>query len=573
VALGKGLRETREMKTRELPKIGVVLCYCGDELRVALDFETIEKHARTLPGVVYVKAEAHPCSRPGLARLKRAIKENGLERVAIAGCTPRIHGKLLARACESAGLNKWFIDIANIREHCSRVHGDKVRATEKAMDLIGVSVRKLSMAKPYEAVRVKPESSVLVIGGGITGLTAAASLAGLNHEVTLIEKGDRLGGTLLKLLRPYPHGRTAGDIITDAISATKGKVKVLTQTEIVSLSGAPGQYLMGLSTNGKIEEHKFGALVVASGAELVGQEEVLREPVLTGISAFSGRILTEIDLEQQALSAEFEAARSVLFVSIPMPEQSNHGLRVYSLVALRNAANLKEACPDLEIWLLFKDIPFDLEREFRRARDAGVKFVRLESGDVLEFVKHGVKLRAPTASGRDVEVKVDAIVLPTLFRPAQSSHELAKVLRIQADAHGFFVEPHIKLWPGEFAERGIFVAGTCHSPTTILEAAAQAVAVASRAARFLSRELFRAPLKSIIDRKVCRGCSRCAMECRWDAIRMVTLENGLKLALVDDVLCTGCGVCSTVCINGAPSLAPVTQRQISAMLEVAGGRT
>ena len=561
------------MKARVLPKIGVVLCYCGNELREALDFETIERHVRALPGVAYVKAEAHPCSRPGLARLRRAISENGLERVVIAGCTPRIHGKLLTEACESAGLNKWFIDIANIREHCSRVHGDKVKATEKAAALIGVSLRKLSVARPYEAVRVKPESSVLVIGGGITGLTAAASLAGFNHEVTLIEKRDRLGGTLLKLHRPYPHGRTAKAIIEDAISAINGKVRVLTRTEMASMSGAPGQYLVRLSKDGKIEEQKFGALIVATGAELVGQEELLSEPLLTGLSAFGGRILTQVDLEQQSPPEKLKAARSVLFVSISLPESSHHGARVYSLVALKNATTLKEARPDLEVSLLFQDIPLDLEREFRGARDAGVKFVRMEAGDALGFVKRGVELHAAASSGRDAAVSVDAIVLPTLFRPAQSSREFAKLLRIQADSHGFFVEPHIKLRAGDFAERGIFVAGSCHSPTTILEAAAQAAAAASRAAGFVSRELFRAPLKSIIDRKVCRGCRRCARACRWDAIEMVTLENGLELALVDEVLCTGCGVCSTVCINGAPSLAPVSQRQISAMLEVAGGRT
>jgi heterodisulfide reductase subunit A len=585
------------MKPKALPRIGVVLCYCGNEIREALDFAQIEEHVRALPGVVYLKADAYPCSRPGIADLIKAINERELERIVIAGCTPRLHGKLMAEACESAGLNGWFVDVANVREHCSRVHRDKARATEKAKALIGASVRKVGLAKPYEPVRVSPKNSVLVIGGGVSGLSAAGELESLNHEVTLIEKKDTLGGVLLQLAKPYPYNRTGRQIVEEKISRIEGKVKVLKRTELISLSGGPGRYVAKLSTDGKTEEREIGAILVATGADCVGLKELLESPLLDRISDFGGRILNQIDLETELWNEKLKGAHSVLFVNIPVPTLSHSSSRIYSLVALKNAATLKEVNPELEIWFLFKDLAVDLEREFRTAQHAGVKFVRFDEEKTIEVVKNGLRIGAHAAHGSSVqadkgvrggasaspggalpreralsghsalEITADVIVLPTFLRPPQGSRKLAELLRIPVDVHGFFIEPHIKLRPGDFVEKGIFVAGSCHSPASVLESISQAIAAASRASRFVSGEIVRAPLLSKIDSKVCRGCSRCAEACRWDAIEMVALENGLKLALVDEALCTGCGVCSTVCINGAPSLAPVSQDQIKAMVE------
>ena len=549
---------------RKLPRIGVILCQCGKEIRDALNFVELEEHARALPGVVYLKADPYPCSRPGIAALTSAIKENQLERVVIAGCTPRLHGRLMAQACESAGLNRWFVEIANIREHCSRVHKDKPKATEKAKELIAGSVRKVSLATACEPVRSKPRTAILVAGGGVSGLSVAAKLADLNHDVTLIEKKDVLGGMLLRLDKPYPYGRPAKEIVKERISRIDGRVKILKQTEIVSLKGAPGQYMVQLSIAGKTEEQVFGAIVVAIGAECVALEETLRAPLLEGLADFGGRVLTQIELEAELAGQGLKGIRSALVVSMPLPQLSHSGSRLYTLVALKNAALLKEANTELQVWFLFKDVPSELEREFRRAKGAGVNFVRPEDETMLKFVKDGLR------GCGELEINVDVIVLPTVLAMPQSARNLAQILRIPIDSQGFFIQPHIKLWQGDFAERGIFVVGSCHSPATLLESAAQAEAAASWASRFVSGEIVRAPFLSKIDRKVCRGCSRCAETCEWDAIEMTTLDNGLKLAIVDEILCTGCGVCSTVCINGAPSLAPVSQRQIRAMLEVVG---
>jgi heterodisulfide reductase subunit A len=569
-----GAHPAGKPKPRSLPRIGVFLCYCGNELRDALDFDALERHVRTLPGVAVVTSEPYPCSRPGLASVKEAIRKHELERIVIAGCTPRLHGKLLSEACESAGVNRWLVDIANIREHCSRVHADKTEATGKAKSIVAASVEKVRLALPRERIAVTPLSSVLVIGGGVSGLSAAGELVSLGHEVTLIEKTNTLGGMLLRLTRPYPHGQSGKTIIEEKLSALRGKAEILKQTLVSSLSGAPGQYRVTLSSGGQAEggkaEREFGAVIVATGADCIGLEELTagKGAAFERVSLFTGRLLSQMDFEAEQTYHTLKRTRSAVFLEV-LPGEWNHpALRLHSLVALKNAKRLKETAPDIDLSFVFCDVPSELERELREALDAGVQFVRHTGEKPPEFTKKG--LRVGSGKKDRVEIHAEVVVLPVILEAQEGAEELSRILRVPADARGFYVEPHIKLRPQDFVERGIFVVGSCHSPATILECTAQAMAAASRASRFLRGEIFRWPFVSVIDEKVCRGCSRCAEECRWNAIEMETIAGGLKLARVDEALCTGCGVCSTVCICGAPRLAPVSQKQVKQMLTALG---
>ena len=265
------------------PRIGVFICSCGEELSKALDLPAVEADCRKLAGVVFAVVEPYPCSRPGLEGVREVIAANSLNRVVIAGCTPRLHGRLFADACEQAGLNRWLVEFANIREHCAGVHGDRATGTEKAKDLVRGAVGKVSRAKPLESIRVNPLKSVLVIGGGVSGLTAAAKLAHSGHEVTLIEKATALGGNLARVSNVYPFGRSGTEVVGKAVAAIDGKVEILKNTKVTSLRGGPGRYAVTLSPTGGVggekavadaggsggTERLFGALVTATGSEWV----------------------------------------------------------------------------------------------------------------------------------------------------------------------------------------------------------------------------------------------------------------------------------------------------------------
>jgi heterodisulfide reductase subunit A len=617
-----------EHKQEMAPRVGVFICSCGEELSKLLELSAVEADCRKVPGVVFAGIEPYPCSRPGLAAMREVIKENSLDRAVIAGCTPRLHGRLFADACEKAGLNRWLVGFANIREHCGRVHNDKVKATEKAKDLVRAAVSTVSRARPLESIKITPFNSVLVIGGGISGLTVAANLAHLGHEVTLLEKGDTLGGNLAKVSNVYPLARSGNDLVKSAVAAVEGKVEILTRTTLSTLWGGPGQFFVTLGPGGatggaggsgdsgsagggssratqagasaarsvkagggarsglqaRAGERAFGAIVVATGGDWVSTREILvalQEAGPTGcdaedeylrgsinfyckLPAFTGRVLTQAELESELEKNALKSVRSVMFVNFSRGVPSH--TRVNTLVGLKNAIVLKQANPATEVTFIFDRIPSEYERDFLRARDHGVKFFRNEGAEAPDFTLNGLRLKGAHAGGAERVVQADLVVIPTIAVPSAETRRLAGVLRIPMDSGGLFIEPHIKLRPGDFAERGIFVIGASHGPVTVFECVAQASEAAARASRFLHTEVVRAPFESLIDRRVCRGCSRCANACEWDAIEMVTLENGLKLAVVDEGMCTGCGVCAMVCICGAPTLAPVHRGDVRAMV-------
>jgi heterodisulfide reductase subunit A len=338
----------------------------------------------------------------------------------------------------------------------------------------------------------------------------------------------------------------------------------------------------------------FGAIVVAAGGDWVRIKDVLSaiqkyDPTACPahgdylraaaefygkLPAFTGRVLTQAELEAELAAGTLKSVRSALFVNLSPGSQSN--TRLNSLVALKNAISLRHSSPETDVTFVFDRIPSEYERDFRRARDHGVKFVRQDGVEPPDFTLKGLRVKtvspsaggaAPSGSPDAVNLEADLVVTPTLSTPSAETVALAGVLRIPMDSNGLLVEPHVKLRPGDFAQRAIFVIGACHGPVTVFECLAQAGDAAARATEFLHGEIIRAPFVSDIDERVCRGCGRCAEACEWDAIEMTALENGLKLAVVDESMCTGCGVCAMVCICGAPVLAPVRREQVGATIE------
>ncbi|MCK4741855.1 MAG: NAD(P)-binding protein, partial [Anaerolineales bacterium] len=178
------------------PRMGVLVCECGDEIAGVLDTNALCASAAVLPGVVLASCEAYPCSKDGLLRMQQAIEEKKLERVLVAGCTPRLVEKHFRDAALSAGLEPGAVEVVDIREHCAYVHADEPDAAmQKAADLIAMGVSRLAATrKPFPHAHALLRSA-LIIGSGLSGLTIANSLANAGHHVTLVESALELGGT------------------------------------------------------------------------------------------------------------------------------------------------------------------------------------------------------------------------------------------------------------------------------------------------------------------------------------------------------------------------------------------
>ncbi|HLE02756.1 MAG TPA: FAD-dependent oxidoreductase, partial [Dehalococcoidia bacterium] len=228
-----------------MARIGVFICHCGRNIAEPVDIPRVMEAARVMPGVVHVDDNSYTCSEPGQASVREAIKKHRLNRVVIGACSPRMHELTFRRAMVEAGLNPYLLEIANIREHCAWVHGgDRPVSTEKAIELVAMSVAK---AARNEALFPKPvgmTKRALVIGGGIAGIQAALDIAGAGHEVVLVEREPTIGGRMAQLDKTFPTLDCSACILTPKMveAAQHPKITLLTYSEVQKVKGFVGNF-------------------------------------------------------------------------------------------------------------------------------------------------------------------------------------------------------------------------------------------------------------------------------------------------------------------------------------------
>jgi heterodisulfide reductase subunit A len=186
------------------PKIGVYICHCGSNIAGTVDCQKVAEFARGLPSVAIARDYKFICSDPGQDIIRNDIKEQGLNRVVVASCSPRLHELTFRRVLASAGLNPYFFEMANIREQCSWVHTDKEKATEKAKALVSAAVRRVFFHEPLETREVPVNPRTLVVGGGIAGIQAALEIADGGYKVILVEREPSIGGNMARLDKTFP---------------------------------------------------------------------------------------------------------------------------------------------------------------------------------------------------------------------------------------------------------------------------------------------------------------------------------------------------------------------------------
>jgi heterodisulfide reductase subunit A len=189
----------------EPPRIGVFVCDCGLNIAGTVDTASVAEYAETLPDVVAVVRNKYTCADPGQNEIKRAISEHNLNRVVVASCTPLMHEPTFRACIEDAGLNRYLLEMANLREHCSWVHASEPElATQKAKDLVRSAVARVRYLEPQKELKLPVTHAALVIGGGVAGIQAALDLADAGHEVHLVEKEPSIGGIMAQLDKTYP---------------------------------------------------------------------------------------------------------------------------------------------------------------------------------------------------------------------------------------------------------------------------------------------------------------------------------------------------------------------------------
>lgn len=225
-------------------RIGVFVCHCGTNIAQTVAVEELAKFAAGLPKVKFATDYKYMCSDPGQAMIKKAIKEQGLDRVVVCACSPNLHEKTFRKCLEDAGLNPYLVEMANIREHCSWVHRDKKIATEKAKIIVKLAVAKVTADKPLAKTYMPIEKKVLVIGGGISGIQAALDIAFARYPVVLVDREPTIGGRMARFDKTFPTLDCAACILTPKmVSAAQSEYITLhTYSEVEEVTGHVGDF-------------------------------------------------------------------------------------------------------------------------------------------------------------------------------------------------------------------------------------------------------------------------------------------------------------------------------------------
>lgn len=186
-------------------RIGVYVCHCGLNIAQSVDCTKIAQDVADTDGVIVSKDIVYACSEPGQQEIKQDIIDNGLDRVVIASCSPRLHEPTFKKMAEAAGINAYMVDMANLREQCSWVHmNDRDNATAKAETLVNMAIARVRQLEPLYEDTLPLIQKTLVIGGGIAGIQAALDLADSGYDVTLVEKNASIGGVMAQIDKTFP---------------------------------------------------------------------------------------------------------------------------------------------------------------------------------------------------------------------------------------------------------------------------------------------------------------------------------------------------------------------------------
>lgn len=556
-------------------KIGVFVCNCGTNIGGTVNVPQVVEYALTLPYVACADGNLYTCSEDGLSAIRKKIEEHDLNRVVVASCTPRTHEPLFKKNCEMAGLNKYLFEFVNLREHCSWVHLDRpVEATAKAKDLVRMGVAKVSLLTPQHDQTTEVTPATLIVGGGVSGLSAALTLANQGYAVQLVEKQNRLGGLLRDVNFIFPSDEPAGAFLAPLVDAVHRhqNITVHLKTEVAAIKGFIGNFTADLRTKGKPKEVTIGTVIVAVGAE------ELKPRGLYGYGRYRN-VVTQLEFEKRYKNG-YNGPQNVVMINCAGARNDERPYcgRFCCITAMKNAVLIKATDPDARVRILHRDVMACgkiFEEYYQKALSMGIQFIRYDPQQPLRVKASGKAAAKVTLTheliGRKMDLDADLIVLTTPLIPSADNPHLSRMLKVPVGSEGFFMEAHQKLRPVEFPADGIFVAGCARYPTDISECIAQGYAAAAKAAVPMSRrQVVNEAYTSEVNPLRCSACGRCVEICPFGAVDWVDSRNAdgesVRIAQVNSAECKGCGLCAASCISGALQLKGFTDEQILAMV-------
>jgi heterodisulfide reductase subunit A len=562
--------------SEEEPRVGVFVCHCGANIGRVVDVPSTVEYALTLPNVVYAQEQLFSCATNCAKEITDMTKEKGLNRVVIAACSPRTLEPLFRDTLREAGINQYYYEMANIREHNSWVHSkEKEEATQKANDLVRMSVARACHLEPLQEFDLPVDKRALVVGGGIAGMTCALSIAEQGHDVHLVEKDTDLGG-IARRIHYTLEGLDVQAYLRDLIRKVYQHplVHVYTDATITEATGYVGNFVTRVKSDRGATEIKHGAAVIAIGVDEYKPTEYLYGE--------DDRVMTNLELEEQITKGEKRVMNAENLVMIQCVgcrnEDRNYCSRICCSQSIKNALKLKEINPEMDIYIIYRDMrTYGFKEDYyREGANKEIRFIRYEPDDKpqVEAVEEGGQriLRVTVTDlilGKKIAIDAGALALAAAVIPSAGNREISQLFKVPLSPDGFFQEAHVKLRPVDFAADGIFLCGTAHYPKHMSETINQAYGAAGRVLTLLSHDTVIASGSVCeVNESKCMGCGACISACTYGAIEFRETRQGKK-AVVNPFLCKGDGLCNAKCPTGAIQLKHYTDEELLSQIDAA----
>jgi heterodisulfide reductase subunit A len=547
--------------------------------------ERIITTLRGLPDILFCTEEENLTSFEGLERMARRLEKEGVDRVVIIGGSPKIYETSFHKWGPPLPLNPYLFFVANVREQALWAMVDEEVALERAKINIAKTIRMAFTSKPIEAQSLLLKPEVLVLGGGITGISIAQALAKSGTYVTLLEKEKSLGGRAPELRRFYNRPEEVQKWIEEKVSEIHQtpNITLITQVELKRLDGHLGRF------QAKIQRQD-GTETVLSASAIVVATGYATQRETTGIFGHK-RVITLPKMEK--LLSETKTphllwdGKKVEMITFLL-DGVNEDIKVDSINAIKQGLLLQETL-QCQVAILCKDVKVaadGMERLYRKAREKGVLFFKYEEVPRLSMVNGQIQVDVKDTAAIQkteqwpVSILSDLIVISEAFVPTPDTEHLCSLLKLHLGNRRFLMEDNPQLLRVRSNRRGIFVAGACRFPQEVSESLIESRAVVQEVTALLSKGTYVYDLAvAEVDPKKCAVCYTCPRLCPHSAITVEKYaegnvyktpgtEEGMKwgAAKVDPAACYGCGICVAECPAKAITLHHELDEQIYAQM-------
>jgi len=562
-------------------RIGVYVCWCGTNIANLVDVERVSKEIQTLPNVAIAKDYKYMCSDPGQDIIVQDIKEHKLNRIVVAACSPRMHEITFRTALEKAGLNPYMFEMANIREHAAWVHTERNEATKKAKDLIAAAIARVEWHESLEKRTVEVNPATLIIGGGISGISAALEIADSGKQVYLIEKSGVIGGLVSKIDLTYPFLNSARQMIGYKIKSVLNhpKINVFLNTEIEQVFGYVGNFETTIKTKNADTKLNFGNVIVATGLKPFDAKKVENY----GYGKLPN-IITSIEFEEVLKSGviitkDGRTPKDIAIIHCVGSRNDDYNKycsRACCMTALKYVNQIKSALPKANVYDIYSDMRAfgkGCEELYSLTSRKNMMFLTFDHKNNLPKIKQAsyddtcnllIEFNEKF-SGESIEVPADMVILMVGMEAHDDAKQISHAVGVSMCGNKFFIERHPKLDPVATTTDGVYVVGTCQSPKDIPDSISQARAAAARILATIQSGTVNVEVTTaVVNEDICCGCQTCIKVCPYTAI---SYNEEKRVSLVNEILCKGCGTCGSTCPTGAIKSKHFTDKQILSQIE------